>query len=387
MDKTVRIEVMVEGDLDSRRGRKMIITDALLKEVHRGYVGAKAKGLSVWCNEAIMKIYDDEYRKLDETDITGTDELKWTHDFPTEHGTYWTRWTNIHPPRVAVIKGAMGHAWVEDEPVRMTSLNQSATRSWYGPIEPPSLEDEDRVKKIIEEDIKSWAKKGVQAGWTKVIAHMIEDGDLPKYTDTDNNEDLTEMINSHWGYVKGVMEGKSFTVEEYRHAIEYHYRTAFRHGHKHAMSDCARYEIEKEKKKAYEDFAEAEGGKALVDSCVESVIGSEALSTDRQIDERDVWLDVYIEQMKELFERPRMFGSHSDNLGNIPESAAATAVEAFRKEFGEKEDKPIHGKTVGLHIRGRIVASAIALEEMHIGDAVEIFIDHEGHNQARPINS
>lgn len=46
--------------------------------------------------------------------------------------------------------------------------------------------------------------------------------------------DLDDLIDQHWRYVSGILQAHAATDAEQRVA-EFHYRTAFRHGWKHAL--------------------------------------------------------------------------------------------------------------------------------------------------------
>ena len=47
-------------------------------------------------------------------------------------------------------------------------------------------------------------------------------------------EDVEKLINNHWAYVKDVLEAHGTVPEDVKLA-EFHYKTAFMHGYKHAL--------------------------------------------------------------------------------------------------------------------------------------------------------
>ncbi len=52
-------------------------------------------------------------------------------------------------------------------------------------------------------------------------------------------EALQEMIDAHWDYVKDVIRNAhgGTVIEARMQELEFHYKTAFRHGYKHAMQE------------------------------------------------------------------------------------------------------------------------------------------------------
>lgn len=48
-------------------------------------------------------------------------------------------------------------------------------------------------------------------------------------------ERAKKLANDHWGYIEGLL--LAHAADENIVTIEYHYKTAFEHGYKHAVED------------------------------------------------------------------------------------------------------------------------------------------------------
>jgi hypothetical protein len=48
--------------------------------------------------------------------------------------------------------------------------------------------------------------------------------------------DEEKLIDDHWKYVEGILKERA-TGEVLMREIEYHYKTAFRHGYKHGFEE------------------------------------------------------------------------------------------------------------------------------------------------------
>ena len=51
-----------------------------------------------------------------------------------------------------------------------------------------------------------------------------------------SNEELNKLVNDHWNYILGLLVAHNVTDDIIK-ACEYHYKTAFIHGWKHAMEN------------------------------------------------------------------------------------------------------------------------------------------------------
>lgn len=49
---------------------------------------------------------------------------------------------------------------------------------------------------------------------------------------------LSKLIDDHWEYVEGILRAHALEDPDIDLA-KYHYKTAFKHGYKHAMNDAA----------------------------------------------------------------------------------------------------------------------------------------------------
>ena len=80
---------------------------------------------------------------------------------------------------------------------------------------------------------------------TVSAVHVPEDADNKEVTITQETEDqkLEKMIDAHWAYIESLLRCHNASQAELKTA-EFHYKSAFKHGWKHAKEDSPGHTID-----------------------------------------------------------------------------------------------------------------------------------------------
>lgn len=66
------------------------------------------------------------------------------------------------------------------------------------------------------------------------LSELIKKSEEKETEKQAEKEYLDKLVNDHWDYIEGVLENTPLMLEEDVKMIEYHYKTAFKHGYGHA---------------------------------------------------------------------------------------------------------------------------------------------------------